>query len=91
ALGADRYVSLTDVDGIRDDSGEALRGLDANAARQMIGRGVIYGGMIPKVDACIRALAATREAQIVDGRQPHVLIRALLDPASVGTLLTPSA
>ena len=87
ALGHTRLVFLTDVDGIADGT-RNIRRLDPLAARQLIADGVITGGMIPKVEACLRALSHTPEAQIVDGRRPHVLLEALAHPGQVGTTVT---
>jgi acetylglutamate kinase len=90
ALGADRLVFLTDVDGISDGK-QTLRYLEPEGARALIGSGVIAGGMIPKVEACIRALGQTGEAQIVDGRRPHVLLEAIAPQAAVGTIVRGAA
>jgi acetylglutamate kinase len=91
SLGAERLVFLTDVEGIRGADGMIARRLGADEARGWIESGAIMGGMIPKVEACIRALAGARGAQIVDGRQPHVLLEALAQSETVGTTLAASA
>lgn len=87
ALGADRLIFFTDVDGISDGSGPRRR-LDPAEARRLITDGVVTGGMIPKVDACLLALSHVGEAKIVDGRQPHALFDALLKPATIGTTVS---
>jgi len=87
ALSAERLVFLTDVPGIKGADGTVAGRLVPDEARAWITSGVINGGMIPKVEACIRALAGTRGAQIVDGRQPHVLLAALVGAEVVGTTL----
>lgn len=88
ALGADRLIYLTDVDGVSDGTGRGpRRSLDAREARQLIADGVVDGGMIPKVDGCIRSVSPTRTAQIIDGRRPHALLEALVDPGGVGTIV----
>jgi acetylglutamate kinase len=89
ALGADRLVFLTDVDGVRGVDGHPIRRMAEGEARRLIAEGVISGGMIPKVEACLYSLARTAEAQIVDGRRPHALVEALTSPTGVGTILTP--
>jgi acetylglutamate kinase len=88
ALGADRFVFLTDVEGVKGADGIVTRHLTPHIARTWIGEGTIDGGMIPKVEACIRSLAGAGGAQIVDGRRPHVLLNALADPSHVGTTLS---
>jgi acetylglutamate kinase len=90
ALKATRYISLTDVDGVSDASGPRRR-LTVGDVRQLIDAGVITGGMIPKVEACARALAVADAAHIVDGRVPHVLLESLLDPDATGTTVSAGA
>ena len=55
---------------------------------EMIQSGVISGGMIPKVQACLRALDGVRRAHIIDGRVPHALVRELFTHGGVGTMIT---
>jgi len=86
ALGASRFVSLTDVDGVSDGRAPR-RQLSLNEVRALIGNDTITGGMIPKVEACTRALAAADMVHIVDGRKPHVLLRALMGEPT-GTTMT---
>jgi acetylglutamate kinase len=86
-LGATKLLFLTDVPGIKDGDGSLLSELSAPRARDLIARGVISGGMIPKAAACIRALDVVEEAHIVDGRQPHALIRELFTNLGVGTMI----
>ena len=77
SLEAERLIFLTDVPGILDSSGKLLPRLSADEASSLIGSGVVSGGMIPKVEACLRALSTVPITQIVDGREPHALIKAL--------------
>ena len=74
ALGAKRLIFMTDVDGIKDSSGKTLSGVSKADAEAMIASGVISGGMIPKINACLRALNAGSLARIIDGRKPHALL-----------------
>ncbi|MBI2305525.1 MAG: acetylglutamate kinase [Chloroflexi bacterium] len=83
ALGAP-LLFLTDVPGVIDDKGEVMGRLTAAEARRLITSGVISQGMIPKVEACLRAAEGGTYAQIVNGGKPHVLIRAL-EGRMVGT------
>jgi acetylglutamate kinase len=91
ALEAERMVFLTDVEGIRGSDGTMARQLDPDEAHAWIEDGVISGGMIPKAEACLQALAGTQGAQIVDGRRAHVLLEALAEPNHIGTTFTPRA
>ena len=91
ALGAERLVFLTDVAGVLDGGGRLIRRLDRRRARILFNSGVIQGGMIPKLNACLRALdaapAASIVADIVDGRQPEALLNCLRQ-APTGTSIT---
>jgi len=73
ALGAQAAVFLTDVAGVRDAAGEVLPHITEHDISSMINDGVISGGMIPKVQACLRALRGAANAVILDGRRPHSL------------------
>jgi acetylglutamate kinase len=75
ALGAARLVFLTDVAGITDASGRVLPRLSTGEAEAMMASGVISGGMIPKINACLRALNAGAVARIIDGRRSHALLK----------------
>jgi acetylglutamate kinase len=87
-LGARQLVLLTDVDGVRDADGERLDTLTVAEAEQLIDRGVIAGGMVPKVRAALSALGWERaEAIIADSAAEHALERALSD-SSFGTRIT---
>jgi len=89
ALDAWRFVSLTDVDGVSDGTGSGpRRQLSLDEVRALIAAGIISGGMIPKVEACVRAVTATHVAHIVNGRTPHVLLEVLANPETIGTTLT---
>lgn len=89
ALGADKLVLLTDVGGIfRDPASRAelISTLRTSEVRAMIRDGKIEGGMIPKVQACIRALEGNvTKAHIVDGRIPHSLLLEIFTDRGVGT------
>lgn len=74
ALGARSLVFLTDVEGVRGADGNVLPQLDAQHTRALIAGGTIAGGMIPKVEACLHALALGVPVQIIDGRQPGALL-----------------
>jgi acetylglutamate kinase len=84
ALGAERLIFLTDVAGVCDDRGEVLPKLSPTEAESLINLGVISGGMIPKVEACLCALPTVPSIQIIDGRLPSVLIKTI-EGQAVGT------
>lgn len=87
-LGARQLVLMTDVDGIRDASGEKLATMTAAEAEKLIADGVIKGGMVPKIRAALQAVGwSGSEAVIADSADPHALSRALDDP-TFGTRIT---
>jgi acetylglutamate kinase len=74
ALKAKRLIFLTDVDGIKDGSGQTISRITRAEAEGMVSSGVISGGMIPKINACLRALSAGAVPRIINGTKPHALL-----------------
>lgn len=86
ALAAEKLLMLTDVRGILDPDGKLLSTLTRERVDALVDQGVIAGGMLPKVRACLDALAGgVRKAHVVDGRTPHALLLELLTDAGIGT------
>jgi len=77
ALKVDRLIFLTDVPGVQDSKGKLLPMLSPAEARLLIDSGVITGGMIPKVEGCLRALSSVTSTQIIDGRTEGALLAAV--------------
>ena len=94
ALGADKLIFLTDVEGIFEDPNERrtlLSSLTVDEARQMIASGKVEGGMIPKLEACIVALeSGVPRTHIIDGRLPHSLLLEVFTTEGIGTMVTKS-
>jgi len=88
SLEAEKLVMFTDVDGVRDKTGKVLSTLSIAQIATLIASGEISGGMIPKVEACVRALDTVPRAHILDGRVPHALLGELFTDAGVGTMIT---
>lgn len=92
ALDAEKLIYLTDVPGVLTDVTDPdslVSSLSAGRARLLIADGVIAGGMIPKVEACLGAVeAGVGSAHILDGRIAHVVLLELLTDAGVGTMIT---
>jgi acetylglutamate kinase len=86
AIGAERLIFLTDVAGISDQSGELITSLSAGEAKALLTSGVASGGMVPKVEACLKALSGTKSACIIDGRQPRALLKEI-EGQSTGTTI----
>ena len=91
ALGASKFILLTDVPGILPEEGaRPISTLRVEEARRLISDGVVSQGMIPKVEACLAALAAgVPSAHIIGGQQPHALLVELFTEEGVGTMITP--
>lgn len=87
ALNAEKLIFLSNVVGICRKDGSLISEMGELEARQLIEDGVITGGMIPKVSACLDALFAVPRVHIVDGREPHVLLRELFTDQGVGTMI----
>jgi acetylglutamate kinase len=89
AVKATRLLLLTDVAGVLDADKRLLSEITAGSARQMIAEGVIYGGMIPKVETCLDAVDGGVEAAVIlDGRVPHaILLELFTDTSGAGTLI----
>ncbi len=88
ALGAKRFLLLSDVAGVLDANGDLIREMSVADAKTLIGSGVATGGMIPKLETCIAALDEGVEAAVIlDGRTPHVLLMELFTEHGAGTLI----
>jgi acetylglutamate kinase len=88
-LGAEKLVFLSDVSGVlrdRNDPDSLIHSLNAVEARRLIQEGLVGGGMIPKVEACIETLSkGVRKIHIIDGRIRHSLLLEVYTTSGVGT------
>ncbi len=91
SLRADKLIILTDVEGIlarRNDPDSLISVLRADDVPALIDRGKIEGGMIPKVECCLEALAGgVRTTHILDGRVPHSILLEVFTDQGVGTMV----
>ena len=77
---------MTDIDGVRDESGEVMSSLSANDVAELSNKGVIRGGMLPKVGCALDALAGgVRKVHILDGRVQHALLLEIFTDEGIGT------
>ncbi|WP_250121943.1 acetylglutamate kinase [Chroococcidiopsis sp. CCMEE 29] len=94
ALGAEKLILLTDTAGILKDYKDPstlIYKLDIQEARQLITNGVVSGGMIPKVNCCVRSLAqGVKAAHIIDGRIPHALLLEIFTNTGIGSMIVAS-
>jgi len=92
ALGAEKLVYLTDIEGLRrdvDDPSSLIRAATPSELDELIADGSIAGGMIPKVASCTDAVRrGVGAAHILDGRIAHVLLLELFTDTGVGTMIT---
>jgi acetylglutamate kinase len=88
ALKADRLLLLTDVSGVKNAGGEVVTQMTPEEVRQMMADGVISGGMIPKTETALAALAAgVRAVVILDGRIPNACLLELFTDHGAGSLI----
>ena len=88
ALRADRLLLLTDVAGVRGPGGEVLTQISPSEAESLIADGTIAGGMIPKVETALAAVAqGVRAAVILDGRLPHACLLELFTAHGAGSII----
>ena len=91
ALNAKKFVLLTNTAGILDN-GETIANLTAGQAQGLIEQGAVSGGMLPKVQCALNAVAGGVESvQIIDGTVPHALLLEIFTNAGVGTRITAGA
>ncbi len=93
ALGAEKLVFLSDVNGVRTDKNDPdtlMHTLSADEAERMISAGQIEAGMIPKVEACLATLhRGVHKIHIIDGRLRHSLLLEVYTNRGVGTQIVP--
>ncbi len=91
ALGAEKLVYLTDIEGLRrdvDDPDSLIRTVDVDEMEELVRDGTIAGGMIPKVTSCIHAIRnGVGRAHVLDGRIAHVLLLEIFTDAGIGTMI----
>lgn len=86
AVKAEKLILLTDVPGVLDKRGNLISTLTAKETRSLIKKGIIEGGMIPKVEACLQALEeGVKKAHIIDGRVSHCLLLEIFTQEGIGT------
>jgi acetylglutamate kinase len=93
ALKAEKIVYLTDVAGLYedfDDDKSLIRRATISELQEKIDSGLLSGGMIPKIEACVRAVEnGVSSAHLLDGRVPHVSLLELFTDLGIGTMIVP--
>lgn len=91
ALNAERLIMMTDIEGLlldKDDASTLISELTVNDASKLKEKGIISGGMIPKIDCCIEAISkGVSNVVIMDGRVPHSILMELLTDEGAGTMI----
>lgn len=91
ALKADKLIILTDVEGIledRNDSASLLSTIRVQDIPSLVERGVLQGGMLPKVECCVDALkGGVNTTHILDGRVPHSILLEVFTDRGIGTMV----
>ena len=91
ALKAEKLMFLTDVDGIRlnaKDSSTLISSISVSEINELISSGVITGGMIPKVQGCVRAIEqGVKRVHILDGTIPHPILLEIFTDKGIGTMV----
>lgn len=93
SLQAEKLIFLTDIDGVRkipEDPNSIISMLSVAEIHQLINSGVISGGMIPKVQGCIKGIEkGVKGTHIVNGTIPHPLLLEIFTDTGIGTMVTP--
>lgn len=89
ALRAEKFILLTDVEGVMDEKHRLVPTLNMKQARRFIAQKVISSGMIPKVKCCLDALdGGVAKTHIIDGRVEHAILLEIFTDVGIGTEIT---
>jgi len=87
-LRAEKLVVLTNTPGVLDKDGKLLTGLTPKKIDDLVAKGVISGGMLPKIGSALDAArSGVKSVHIIDGRVPHAVLLEVLTDQGVGTLI----
>ncbi|MBP1723202.1 MAG: acetylglutamate kinase, partial [Deltaproteobacteria bacterium] len=86
ALQAEKFILLTDVEGVLNTQKQLISTMDAKMAGRFIREGTISGGMIPKVKCCLDALQeGVKKTHVIDGRMKHAILLEVFTDEGIGT------
>jgi acetylglutamate kinase len=86
SLKAEKLILLTDVPGVKDKKDRIISTLTKQQIKKLINDGTIAGGMLPKVQACLKAIGGgVAKTHIIDGRIPHCLLLEIFTKSGIGT------
>ena len=88
SLSATRFYFITNIKGVLDKNNKLIKEITAKKAKELINKGVIKEGMIPKVETCLNAVKKSAKAAVIlDGRVPKLLLKEIFTTKGVGTLI----
>tara|TARA_S200000501_G_scaffold74182_1_gene66046 strand:- start:216 stop:1127 length:912 start_codon:yes stop_codon:yes gene_type:complete len=91
-MGAEKLILLTNVEGVKDEKGNVLTGLNPTQVSRLITNRTLKGGMLPKVKCAVEAVkGGVNGAHIIDGRVEHAVLLEIFTDKGVGTLITKTA
>ena len=91
-MGAEKLILLTNVEGVKDEKGNILTGLNPTQVSRLITNKTLKGGMLPKVKCAVEAVkGGVNGAHIIDGRVEHAVLLEIFTDKGVGTLITKTA
>jgi acetylglutamate kinase len=89
AMQAEKLILLTNTAGLLDKQGQLLTGLNAESVARLVADGTIYGGMLPKIQCALDAVAnGVHSSHIIDGRVEHAVMLEVFTDEGVGTLIS---
>lgn len=90
AVGAENFILVSDIPGLledKDDEDTLIPLVHVYEVNGLKNKGIISGGMIPKIDCCVHAIRSNvKKAVIIDGRVPHSILIEMLSPEGIGTM-----
>ncbi len=90
ALGAESFILMTDIKGLledKDDESTLIPVVSVSDVPHLVKRGIISGGMIPKIECCVEAVRrGVKRTFILDGREPHSILVEILSDKGSGTM-----
>ena len=89
ALKAEKLIMMTDTPGVLDSGKNLLTSLSPEQVKKLMIDKTIHGGMVPKMQGCLKAIeAGVGKVHVIDGRVPHALLLEIFTPEGVGTEIT---
>jgi acetylglutamate kinase len=89
SLNAEKLILLTNTEGLLNDNGELVTGLNSTTVKKLIDDGTVHGGMLPKINCALSAVEnGVERSHIIDGRVSHAVLLEVFTDSGVGTLIT---